>query len=302
MGAGSTLSGTAENVNKVVTRVSLQRTNVGQGDIIHRPGSSPDEKPRWGFIITADCDIANDKAGSKLSYLEIVTVRDYLEYFWSAEALRKLRPKVLREAATLLTKAAQMLDTNFDALSCEELLTWLGDTPPAGIVAALQIPIKKQKLHLEALESVELTFAIRTEEKTALQRLRRIWAIQGSSLKAMCGRLEQALDYNQATDFHLIPEIPGSDPLGYVVLLREVSSILHAHVYASALDLQIDGSAEGYYIAGPSTDNLRYAISQKMAFLFSRIGMSEEYEGQCEVVKQLAIDELVTIHDLAGTA
>lgn len=300
MGAGSALSGMAGNVNNGATGVSRQPTKVGQGDIIHRPAPSPDDKHRWGFIVTADCDIAKDKAGARLSYLEIVTIRDYLEHIWSAEALRKLRPKVLKEAATLLTNAAQALDANFGDLSGEELLIWLADSPAGDIVAALQIPFKKQKQHTQALEIVELTFAIRTEEKTALQRLRRIWTIQGTGRKTMRSRLQQALDYNQATDFHLIPAIPGSDPLGYVVLLREVSSIQHAHVHASALDLQIEGSEEGYYVAGPSSDNLRYAISQKMAFLFSRIGMSDEYESECDVVIQLSIDELATHHDLAG--
>lgn len=166
---------------------------------------------------------------------------------------------------------------------------------------ALQLPAKKQKQHRDALEVVELIFDLRGVHTTALQRLRRIWAIQGTGAKEMRARLEQALDYNKATDFHVIPEIPESGPLGYVVLLREVSSIHHDDLHPSALDLQISGSEEGFCVAGPSTDNLRYAISQKMAFLFSRIGMTEDYESQCEIVTRLAIDELYSLHEPTRT-
>lgn len=288
-------------VSRIVSGAIGQRTKVGQGDIIHKPAVGA-EGPRWGFIVTADCDIVQDKAGARLSYLDIVTVRDYLEHVWSSEILRKLRSTILKEAAALISKAAQALDKKFATLSPEDLLEWLTDTPRAEIVSALEVQVRKQKQHLEALEKVELAFELRIEGGSALQRLRRVWAVQGSGEKAMRGRLEQALDYNQATDFHLIPAIPGSEPLGYVVLLREISSIPHDHIFPSALALQIDGNEEGYYVAGPSTDNLRYAISQKMAFLFSRIGMSDEYESQCGVVSQLALDELASIHDLTGTA
>ena len=289
-------------MSKLTFGAGKPQTRVGQGDIIHRPSSGETSKPHWGFIITADCDIAQDKAGIRLSYLDIITVHDYLEHVWAAEVLRKRQSHTLKDAVTLVTSAAQLIDDQLDPISPSDLLVWLNDTPSEEIVGALQISSKKQKQHRETLEAVELIFNLRGTYTTPLQRLRRIWAIQGMGTKAMRERLEQALNYNQSTDFHLIPEIPGSNPLGYVVLLREVSSVRHEDLHASALDLQISGSDEGYYIAGPSTDNLRYAISQKMAFMFSRIGMSEDYEAQCEVVTQLAIDELSSLHDLAGLA
>lgn len=269
-----------------------QRTKVSQGDIIHRPSSDNTTTPRWGFIVTADCDIVQDKTGARLSYLDIVTARHYLEHIWAAEALRKLRARTLRATAELITSAARSLDERLTPISAEDLLTWLGDATREEIMEALQLPEKKRQKHRDSLEVLELIFDLRGSPQTALQRLQRVWDIQGTSAKEMRARLEQALDYNKATDFHIIPEIPELDPLGYVVLLREVSSIRQDDLYASALDLQISGNAEGFYIAGSSTDNLRYAISQKMAFLFSRIGMSMEYETQCEIVTQLAVSEL----------
>jgi len=239
-----------------------QRTRVSQGDIIHRPSRGETSKPRWGFIVTADCDIVQDKTSARLSYLDIVTVHHYLEHVWAAEALRKLRTRALKATAELVTSAARSLDEQLDPISPEGLLTWLRDATGEEIVEALQLPAKKQKPHREALEVLELIFDLRGAYTTALQRLQRIWAIQGTSAKEMRARLEQALDYNKATDFHMIPEIPELDPLGYVVLLREVSSINHDYLHASALDLQISGSDEGFYVAGSSTSAESSAISE----------------------------------------
>lgn len=270
------------------------RTNVSQGDIIHRPAIADGPPQSWGFIVTADCDIAKDKAGAKLSYLEIVTVRDFLEHVWSGETLRKMRADLVKEAASLVTKAVRELDATYEDVSGTELLAWLAESGAGAIVTALALPARKQAQHLEALERVELAHDICTHDRTALQRLLRIWATQNVAEKAVRGRLAQALDYNKATDFHIIPSMPGSDLLGFAVLLREVSSIPHASVSPSALEHQIAGNPHGFYVAGPTTDNLRYAISQKMAVLFSRIGMSNEYEAECEIVTQLAVDEALS--------
>lgn len=281
----------------LVSGIRNRRTKVSQGDIIHRPSLGETDKSRWGFIVTADCDIVQDKSNARLSYLDVVTVHDYLEHVWAAEVLRKLQPRALKASAELVTSAARALDEQFDAISSDGLLTWLRDATREEIVEALKIPAKKQKQLREALEIVELIFDLRGEYTTELQRLQRVWAIQGTGAKEVRARLEQALDYNKATDFHIIPEIPKSEPLGYVVLLREVSSIDHDDLHESALELQISGNKDGFYVVGTSTDNLRYAISQKMAFLFSRIGMSDEYESKCDIVSQLAIGDLFQSQD-----
>ena len=277
------------------------REKVNQGDIIHRPSNGEESPHQWGFIITADCDIVQDKAGAKLSYLEIVTARDFLEHVWSSEVLRKLRRELLKETAALVTKAARQLDSSYDALTTADLLAWLTDSSRTDIVATLGLPAKKQTQYLEALERVELAHGIRDDGTTPLQRLRQIWTNQKAADATIRTRLTQALDYNRATDFHLIPSIPGSDKLGFVVLLREVSAIPFTSIFGSALGHQIAGDPTAFYVAGPSNDNLRYAISQKMAFLFSRIGMSDDYESQCDVVTQIAVEETLAGPDNNGT-
>jgi hypothetical protein len=268
---------------------------VNQGDIIYKPPAGTEEA-RWGFILTADCDIAKDKSNARLSFLEIVSAQVYLERIWSSEVLRKARSKYLDEAASLISSAAQSVDEAFEPISPEQLLVWLHDTQRDHITSALQLGGKKKALHLDALEKVELAYGIRTGDKSPLSRLRQIWKLQKVGDKAIASRLEQALDYNQATDFHMIPQLPGAEHLGFVVLLREVISISHDSVYPSALALQIAGDYEGYHLAGPSTDNLRYAVSQKLAFLFSRIGMTDEYESQCGIATELTLGELATNH------
>lgn len=272
----------------------LLLTVISQGDIIHQPAIANGRPQSWGFILTADCDIAKDKAGAKLSYLKIITANEFLEHVWAGETLRKMREKLVHEATALVTKAARALSSTYEEVSSKELLSWLAERGRSDIVTSLALPENMLDQYSKALERVELAYDICADGRTALQRLRSIWTTQNVADNSVRARLTQALDYNKATDFHLVPSLPGSGLLGFVVLLREVSSIPHANVYSSALEHQIAGNHDGFYIAGSTTDNLRYAISQKMAVLFSRIGMSDEYETQCETITELAVEEALS--------
>lgn len=52
----------------------------------------------------------------------------------------------------------------------------------------------------------------------------------------MRSRVRQALDHNKSLDFHLIPSLAGFDENGFVVLLREVSSLRQSQIHASLIE------------------------------------------------------------------
>ena len=45
-------------------------------------------------------------------------------------------------------------------------------------------------------------------------------------------------------------------------------------------------------LLGRLNDGVRFSITQKLAFLFSRIGMPEAFEAACETATELAAEEL----------
>ena len=48
------------------------------------------------------------------------------------------------------------------------------------------------------------------------------------------------------------------------------------------------------YRIGRFSDAIRYAIVQRMAYLFFRIGMSDEFESDCDTVAELILEIIYT--------
>ena len=61
----------------------------GQGDILRGSSGGGSADPTFGLVITADCDIVQSKAGDRLTYVEVVPTREYLERIWIPDQLRK---------------------------------------------------------------------------------------------------------------------------------------------------------------------------------------------------------------------
>lgn len=53
--------------------------DVRQGDIIRKFNSKTGEVEKIGIVITADCDIAQKKAGERYTWLEIMPMTGYVE-------------------------------------------------------------------------------------------------------------------------------------------------------------------------------------------------------------------------------
>jgi hypothetical protein len=63
---------------------------IRQGDVIVRihignDGTASEEE--FGVIITADCDIAQEKMGPFYTYVSLVSAQQYVEHIWAAEEL-----------------------------------------------------------------------------------------------------------------------------------------------------------------------------------------------------------------------
>jgi hypothetical protein len=91
---------------------------IRQGDIIRK--RKPDLT--WGVILTADCDIARRKTGNQYTWLEIISLQDYLETQWASEQLGKLVEKELKQVCaklnSLISKAGRSLAPLSPASAC----------------------------------------------------------------------------------------------------------------------------------------------------------------------------------------
>ena len=68
--------------------------DIRQGDIVRRyPSGHPSKIQQLGMVITADCDIAQNKNGNRFTILEILPGAIYLDDYWAPDQIRRFLDK-----------------------------------------------------------------------------------------------------------------------------------------------------------------------------------------------------------------
>lgn len=271
-----------------------------QGDIVYRASEDNGGLGSFGVIITADCDIAQDKAGDDFSVLRIVTAGRYVKNVWAAGEVKRLAARQCQSVLPVLNSAIERADLGLSPLDPESLVEWLESRTPNEILDALDIGARSARSEcLKGLECVRE--AMVREKRPPLDVLQTIWRQLGTNEKAIRGRLMEAFDPARgAADTYFVPYLPGFDHVGFVILLRAVQSLRQSDVYLNRTSARLAGRAGSYYRIGRFQDALRYSVVQRMVHLFSRIGLSQEYEGESSAAAITVVDE---IHrDLGGAA
>jgi hypothetical protein len=270
-----------------------------QGDVIRRDitprGEGQPATAEWGVIITADCDIAQEKMGEFFTYLVIRSARDYIEQVWASEEISKLVDRHGHVAVEHILKADQARDPNATPLTFAELSEWVRADGAEAVLNAVKISQAAiRKKVATALEVLTLADD-QTRNSMPLERLRACWAREGKKEPEHRGLIRNALSQRQMrSDYMLTPTLPSETEVGFVVMLRDIRAIKPSDLFASRLDLRIgNGSASAMYRIGRFSDFIRYAIAQRMANLFSRIGMTEQFETECEVAAGLTLETLI---------
>lgn len=246
-----------------------------QGDVIRRDiAPSAEGQPataEWGVIITADCDIAQEKMGEFFTYLVIRSARDYVEHVWASEEISRLVDRHGRVAVEHILRADQARDPNATPLTFAELSDWvLADGADAILNAVMISQAAIRKKVATALEVLALVDDRRRTHSTPLKRLRACWTCEGKKEPEHKGLVQNALRQRQMrSDYMLTPTLPSETEVGFVVMLRDIRAIKPSDLFASRLDLRIgNGGNSAMYRIGRFSDFIRYAIAQRMANLF----------------------------------
>lgn len=257
-------------------------SEIRQGDVLRFPPGNSQTSPKWACVITADCDIAQKKAGEHLTCLEIIPANQYLNSYWAKEQLRKLVEKQSRVATEGVNGLLRRANHELDVLTESSLCAWLESRSADEIIAAIGAPSKIDRKLEETLNALRVALG-REGPSGNLERLKSAWALLGHDHKAQQSRLREAFDPDRGfPDFVLVPALPEAPEIGYVILLRSIFTIAATNVFPNELAARIEGRVDAYHRIGRFSDGLRFAVAQKLAFLFSRIGMATEFEEACE--------------------
>lgn len=246
--------------------------DVMQGDII--VNSSQKEGKVFGVIITADCDIAQRKSNNLYTWLEILKLDDFIKHKWADEQLRKY---IEKKSQIIADEINNHIKKNFPELtiSAPSLCEWLKDGNINDLLNKLEISNNALKNKV-----IQLNHAV-TSAASPIERLFKIWEINGKSKESQIQTAYELLEASSAgfSDFFFLPsiEIAGTRS-GFVVLLRSINTMNFNILLKNQVEAKIKGDGDQFFRAGRLSDGVRFAIMQKFAFLFSRIGMPSEFE------------------------
>lgn len=69
-------------------------------------------------------------------------------------------------------------------------------------------------------------------------------------------------------------------------------------LYFTEQDARIYDRPDAFHRLGRLDDSIRFSITQKMAFLYSRIGMPTTFESACETALELTLEEFFKKNEL----
>ena len=265
-----------------------------QGDVVRSFIKGITENPEFGVIITADCDIVQSKASERLTYVQVVSPLFYLEQVWIPDQLNKFLKKQGPLAAEGISAVARRAGLPFQ-LNADEIVEWLALKPVAEIAKLIthnDAPLEKRLVQtLEGLRCVADTSAV----LNPLMRWRMLRSIMGDTEDRQKSDLAAALYGGGGfSDSFLLPELPGVDGIGYVALLRFIRTVHSSDIYSSELQARIEGRPDALHRVGRLSDNIRFSIAQKMAFLFSRIGLPSNFEDNCRSAASLSVEHIIS--------
>lgn len=267
--------------------------DVRQGDIIRKLNPQTGETEQMGIVITADCDIDKKKAGGRYSWLEIVSMATYVEGPWAKEQLRRLSEKRSKGVCDHLNSQIHKRHPGLTALTHESLVQWLLSKTAEEIFesATGKAPTSDEKPLLQ-LRGFALTVST-DETQSAFSRLKEAWTLFGVDEKTQQENVRNAFkDSGGFQDYFVLPELPRLPNLGFVVMLRSMWSIMAPDLYLTEQDARIHDRPDAFHRLGRLNDGIRFSITQKLAFLFSRIGMPKTFESACEAAAELTVEEL----------
>lgn len=260
-----------------------------QGDMLSIRWDSRSTERQLAIILTADCDIAQDKMGAHYTLVGMMGVRDYVRSMWMKREIERRAAKELSEVCVLIQRAVP--ESDLEPINPSSLLEWLDIEDPE-IISKKIAPqqhsdlsmrlkwLKEARVHCEDGRAID-KFYINMKLQKDRKKIESISKEIEASIKGM------------PSEYLFLPVAPDIESEGYVVVLRDIQAIPLNAVHRSVTQEKIA------YSSGPSAHRiarlsapLKYAMTQKFALLFSRIGLASDYEDERDIAAQVLAESL----------
>lgn len=270
---------------------------VRQGDSLLRRDPRTGEILELCLVITADCDISKKKFGVGLACLRVEFLHDFVRTDWARSKLARL---MSTERDKVRAQLLRWHNARFDtprALSARAVDAWIVRATTDTICAELEIPQDERKKIGATIDSYRAAFTAlgKCGDADELVKLATYKAaLTGGEVATLFKEyVAQARNESLPEDVFLLPRVPQIEERAVLVKLRDLVAVDPAAIRYRASEAD---SAEHYLRTGRLQPTLKYAISQKFGHLYSKIGLSSDFESRhktaIESVSQIELEKL----------
>lgn len=266
---------------------------VRQGDVLKRV--QPDGKGPLIVVVTADCDIANNKVGDAgLACVQLTPLANYMLNEHAAVLARRQLRKRFEKATEWINKRWLQCDPSHVPLSEERVQHWLMQATSDSIEGALGLPLDDKKSFIKrecsALRSAHDLIEKAKDQYSAIDALRALQnkpTSRAEQLKTLFGTLDP---WDLPLDMFFISSVPGEPDVGFIARLRALSFVpLNRSFTSMAAAKEYENT---FLRVGRLAPTFRHALAQQFGMLFARIGLPKPYEIDREAAFAVLAEQL----------
>lgn len=266
---------------------------VRQGDVLKRVRG--DGHITLAIVVTADCDIANEKFGDAgLACVQLDPLADYVLGEHARSLAWAQMKKRFEKAAQWVNKLWCLKDPGNVALSEERVQAWILASKPEEIEAELNLPVDDEKSFIKresaALQAAQNFIDALTDRYSAIDALCVLQAqstTRSTQFRTVFGALSPK---KLPLDLFYVSCVPGEPGLGFVAKLQALTFIPFNRSFTSMDDAKdVENSFVRVGRLGPT---FRHALAQQFGMLFARIGMPKTYEQDRDAAFGMIADQI----------
>lgn len=264
---------------------------IRQGDVLKRVRG--DGHITLAIVVTADCDIANEKFGEAgLACVQLVVLAEHVLREHARSLAQGQLKKRFEKAAEWVNKRWTLKDSQNVALTEERVQAWILASTPEEIEAELNLPVDDSKSFIKresaALKKAQNLIDNPADRYSAIDALCTLQTTSRSiQLKSVFGTLNPK---DLPLDLFYVSSVPGEPGLGFVAKLRALTFVPFERSFTSMEAAKdVDNS---FVRVGRLAPTFRHSLAQQFGMLFARIGMPKAYELDRDAAFGLIADQL----------
>lgn len=245
------------------TELPQHDSKFRQGDIIRLYG---EKNSKYGVIINADCDLANNKTDGYIAYVPIYSFSDFIERFWSGDQLQTIKKQCENDLMRFFKTRAEI----------DDLSSWLGQDSVNNVMEKLASHLDLKPKEIADLDKLTRKLHACMQGAT-LKCLTDVYSLEKNPEKYTSTQLS-SLKSNLGEGHLMISSIVGVEELGFVMRMKRVLSICQELCFRTSAEHLIKSSEDTVSAVRIArlASTYKYKAAQVFAQNFTRIGLSDE--------------------------